>query len=78
MGGSFWVVRLAYKLLSEGVLTYAPDNVHLRLAESIPPSDRNRVAWLHFGLMEELYPNVLHKAAPFCSGPSSVPLPFTV
>jgi hypothetical protein len=62
MGGSFWVVRLAYKLLSEGVLTYAPDNVHLRLAESIPPSDRNRVAWLHFGLMEELYPNVLHKA----------------
>jgi len=62
MGGGFWVVRLAYRLLSEGVLTYASDKAHLRLRESMSPSDRNRVNWLHFGLMEGLYPNLLHKA----------------
>jgi len=62
MDESFWVVRLVSKLFSEGVVTYVYGTSHLKLKDNMSPSDSNRVAWLHFGLMEELYPNLLDKA----------------
>ena len=57
----FWVVFLIKNLLSDGILVYAGDNSHLKIRETLSPSEQNRIAWAHVGLMNFLYGNLFKK-----------------
>jgi len=61
IGHGFWVVTLLKQLLSEGVITYAPDGRHLRIKTNLTNTERNQVEWLHVGLMNFIYSNFLEK-----------------
>jgi hypothetical protein len=57
----FWVVSLLRELLSERVLTFAPDGRHLKIKADLTEKERLRVEWLHVGLMNFIYGNLLDK-----------------
>lgn len=57
----FWVVKLLKQLLSEGVVTLAPDGRHLRIKSDLTETERHQVEWLHVGIMRFLYSNLLEK-----------------
>jgi len=46
-------------LVSEGVVRVAPDGRHFILKNDLTPDQRNRVAWLHAGLLEWVFWDLL-------------------
>lgn len=58
---SFWVGRLLKQLLSEGVLTLAPDGRHLKIKADLTDKQRLQIEWLHIGIMNFAYGNLLEK-----------------
>ena len=58
---SFWVGRLLKQLLSEGVLTLAPDGRHLKIKADMTDKQRLQIEWLHVGIMNLAYGNLLEK-----------------
>lgn len=66
MGGiepsaSFEVVALLRRLLSEGVISHAPDGQHLRINSNLTDSQQLEVEWLHVEIMNHIYGNLLRK-----------------
>jgi hypothetical protein len=59
--GDFWVVALLKRLLSEGVLTPAPDCQHLKIKPNLTDKERLQVEWFHVRLMNFIYRNLLEK-----------------
>jgi hypothetical protein len=57
----FWVTKLLGRLLSQGVLTYAPDGHHLKIKADLTERQRLQVEWLHIGIMNFVYGNLLEK-----------------
>jgi hypothetical protein len=58
---SFWVGRLLKQLLSEGVLKLAPDGRHLKIKADLTDKQRLQIEWLHVGIMNFAYGNLLEK-----------------
>jgi hypothetical protein len=58
---SFWVGQLLKQLLSEGVLTLAPDSRHLKVKADLTDKQRLQIEWLHVGIMNFAYGNLLDK-----------------
>jgi hypothetical protein len=58
---SFWVGRLLKQLLSEGVLTLAPDGRHLKIKADLTDKQHLQIEWLHVGIMNFAYGNLLEK-----------------
>jgi hypothetical protein len=58
---SFWVGQLLKQLLSEGVLTLAPDGRHLKIKADLTDRQRLQIEWLHVGIMNFAYGNLLEK-----------------
>lgn len=58
---SFWVGHLLKQLLSEGVLTLAPDGRHLKLKADLTDKQRLQIEWLHVGIMNIAYGNLVAK-----------------
>jgi hypothetical protein len=58
---SFWVSSLIKSLLNEGVLVYADDGRHLKIKENLSQAEQLKIEWIHIGLMNFLYGNLLHK-----------------
>lgn len=61
IGDDFWVSKLLETLLRSGVIQRATDNRHLRIKESLTEKEKRQVEWLHVGLMNFLYGNLLEK-----------------
>ena len=61
IGDDFWVVKLVKQLLSEGILTHAPDGRHLKIKADLTDRQRLQVEWLHVGIMNFAYGNLLEK-----------------
>jgi hypothetical protein len=59
---SFWVSRLVRTLVSNGALQVAEDGRHLRIKENLTKPEERQVEWVHIGLMNFLYGNLLEKA----------------
>jgi hypothetical protein len=57
----FWVTKLLGQLLSQEVLTYAPDGHHLKIKADLTEQQRLQVEWLHIGIMNFVYGNLLEK-----------------
>jgi hypothetical protein len=58
---SFWVTKLLQTLMHDGVIRTAEDNRHLRIKENLTPREERQVEWLHVGMMDFLYGNLLQK-----------------
>jgi hypothetical protein len=58
---SFWEGRLLKQLLSEGVLTLAPDGRHIKLKADLTDKQRLQIEWLHVGIMNFAYGNLVEK-----------------
>jgi hypothetical protein len=58
---SFWEGRLLKQLLSEGVLTLATDGRHLKIKPDLTDKQRLQTEWLHVGIMNHAYGNLLAK-----------------
>jgi hypothetical protein len=58
----FWESKLARQLLAEGVLLYASDGRHLKIKTNLTEKQRREVEWLHVGLMQLIYRNLLSKS----------------
>ena len=61
ISNSFWVGRLLKQLLSEGVLTLAPDGRHLKVKADLTDKQRLQIEWLQVGIMNFAYGNLLDK-----------------
>jgi hypothetical protein len=61
INNGFWVTRLLGQLLSQGVLKYAPDGHHLKIKTNLTSEQRLQVEWLHVGIMNFVYGNLLEK-----------------
>jgi hypothetical protein len=59
--GGFWPSWLFINLLDEGVLVYADDGCHLKIKENLSREEQLKIEWLHIGLMNFLYGNLLDK-----------------
>ncbi|MGA2092367.1 MAG: hypothetical protein ABSH16_03025 [Sedimentisphaerales bacterium] len=59
--GGFWPSWLFINLLDEGVLVYADDGCHLKIKENLSREDQLKIEWLHIGLMNFLYGNLIDK-----------------
>lgn len=57
----FWVTTLLKQLLSDGVLTLAPDGHHLKIKANLTDKQRLQVEWFHIGIMNFVYGNLLEK-----------------
>jgi hypothetical protein len=57
----FWVSSLMKTLLAEGIVERAPDGRHLMLRPRLSTEEQARVAWLHVGLMNFIYGDLLAK-----------------
>jgi hypothetical protein len=60
----FWAVRLLDTLLKAGAIHFASDHQHLRIQDNLSADNERRVEWLHVGLMNFLYGNLLEKSDP--------------
>jgi hypothetical protein len=58
---SFWVTKLLQALMHDGVIRLADDNRHLRIREGLTEREERQVEWLHVGVMNFLYGNLLQK-----------------
>ncbi len=58
---SFWVSRLVQALLAQGTLQRADDGHHLRIRKNLTELEQRQVEWVHVGLMNFLYGNLLEK-----------------
>ena len=56
----FWVVALLKKLLEEGVLVHSADQRHLKLKQNLSEDEKRKVEWLHVGLIDFLYGNLIN------------------
>jgi len=61
LSDSFWVVKLLQTLLRNGTIQRAKDNRHLRMKTESTELEERQVEWLHIGLMNFLYGNLLDK-----------------
>ena len=61
---AFWSVRLLDTLLASQVIYFAADHRHLRIHDTLSDENHRRVEWLHLGLMDFLYGNLLEKPDP--------------
>jgi hypothetical protein len=57
----FWVSKLVQTLLRNGILQKAEDNRHLRIKRNLTELEQRQVEWVHIGLMNFLYGNLLEK-----------------
>lgn len=57
----FWESKLAKQLLSEGVITFAPDGRHLKVKADLTDKQRLQIEWLQVGIMNFAYGNLLDK-----------------
>lgn len=61
ISNSFWVGRLLKELLSKDVLTLASDGRHLKIKADLTEKQRLEIEWLHVGIMNFAYGNLLDK-----------------
>jgi len=61
IGDSFWVTSLIKQLLDRGVLLYADDGRHLKIKVNPSPEETLNIEWVHVGLMDFLYGNLVDK-----------------
>ena len=64
LSSAFWPVSLLDTLLASGVVSFAADHRHLRIQDTLTAESDRRVEWLHLGLMNILYGNLLEKPDP--------------
>ncbi|NCC62767.1 MAG: hypothetical protein EOM12_17990 [Verrucomicrobiae bacterium] len=57
----FWVSSLIKQLLDRGVLLHAADGRHLRIKSYPTPEETLNIEWVHVGLMNFLYGNLIQK-----------------
>jgi hypothetical protein len=57
----FWVSKLLRNLMHDGVILRAADHRHLVIKESLTEREERQVEWLHIGVMNFLYGNLLEK-----------------
>ena len=57
----FWVTELIKQLLKDGTLLYAEDGRHLRIKEELSLEEERAVEWVHVGLIEFIYGNLISK-----------------
>jgi hypothetical protein len=55
-------------LLAQGVVRRTPDGRHLRTVEPLSPADEIKVEWLHVGLMNIAYGNLVEKSPVLYTG----------
>ncbi len=60
ISSSFWVTTLTEQLIAQGTLTLTPDN-HLKIKDNLSDDDRLSIEWVHVGLIEHSYGNLLSK-----------------
>jgi hypothetical protein len=61
IGNGFWVSSLIKELLDKGILLYADDGRHLKIKKDISQEESRAVEWVHVGLMNLLYGNLVYK-----------------
>ncbi len=63
LSNSFWETSLTKELLKQGTLVYGGDGQHLRINSNISDEEAIAIEWLHVGLMNNLYRNLISKRA---------------
>ena len=61
ISNGFWISSLIKELLEKGTLVYADDGRNLRIKRDISPEESRAVEWVHVGLMDFLYGNLINK-----------------